>query len=443
MPEKTSMRQTAINIVKTLQAKGFIAYFAGGCVRDQIMKKEPEDYDIATTAKPEVVEKLFEKTIPVGKQFGVILVVCDGMQFEVATFREEGDYHDGRHPAFVHFSAPEKDAYRRDFTINGMFYDPIKNTMFDFVAGENDIQNKIIRSIGNSVERFREDKLRILRAVRFANTLNFSIEPSTRAAVQQMADQITVVSQERIRDELIKLFTRRRAGDGLHLLSDLGLLKVILPEIEAMKGVEQSPEFHPEGDVFIHTAMVMNQMKNPSTILAFGGLLHDVGKPPTFMIRNDKITFYTHEHVGVEMGRKILRRLRFSNDTIDGVLSCIDNHMKFANVKQMRIGKLKRFIDRSHFDEELELHRIDCKSSHGKLENYEFLKEKIEEYRLENLKPKPLINGHDLIEIGYQPGPVMKTILEEVYTLQLESKWKAKGEVLEWVQQNYPPKKTK
>ncbi|PIQ87253.1 MAG: phosphohydrolase [Candidatus Omnitrophica bacterium CG11_big_fil_rev_8_21_14_0_20_45_26] len=435
-----NLKADAIQIVTDLQKAGHIAYFAGGCVRDKLMGLTPTDYDIATTAKPEEVERLFKKTVSVGKQFGVTIVVRNQHHFEVATFREEGDYQDGRHPGRVSFSRPEKDALRRDFTINGMFFDPIQDKVIDYVDGQLDIQKKVIRTIGNPRDRFKEDKLRLLRAARFAVNLGFSITPETKKAIQEMASDIGCVSQERIRDELIKLFTRPRAGDGLYLLSELGLLKVILPEIEAMKGVQQSPEFHPEGDVFVHTAIILNQLKDPSPILAFGALLHDVGKPATQAVKEGKITFYSHEHVGAEMAEKILRRLRFSNHEIDGILSCVVNHMKFAAVQQMRLGKLKQFVTREGFDDELEFHRIDCLSSHGKLDNYQFLKLKLKEFEIENLKPKSLINGHDLKKIGIVSGPLMKTILDEVYVQQLEGKWQNKEEVLEWVQRTYQKK---
>ena len=427
----------AIRIVQKFREAGHTSYFAGGCVRDMIMRCEPTDFDIATTATPDIIEKMFEKTVPVGKQFGVMIVVLDESQFEVATFRGETDYADGRHPNQVYFTSPENDANRRDFTINGLFYDPIQSKVIDYVTGQADIQKKIVRTIGDPTTRFTEDKLRLLRAIRFANNLGFSIEKKTWDAIKQMASQITCVSHERIRDELIKLFTRKNAGDGLEMLFESGLLKHILPEIEMMKGVEQQPDFHPEGDVFVHTKILMNKLQNPSVTLAFGSLLHDVGKPETRSVENGRIRFYSHEHVGAEIAEKILRRLRFSNTEIEQILSCVTNHMKFANVKQMREGKLKQFITRANFLDELELHRIDCESSHGMLDNYSFLKGKIVEYQKENLKPKPFINGNDLIAIGIRPGPVIKQILEEAYTLQLEDKWKSKEEVLKWVRQKF------
>ncbi len=422
----------ASKIAQTLKEKGHVAYFAGGCVRDFLRGKDPKDYDIATTAPPEAVEKLFPKTIPVGKQFGVILVVEDGMNFEVAAFRSEGPYRDGRRPDQVRFTSPEEDAKRRDFTINGLFYDPFAHQVIDYVEGKKDIERRIIRAIGKPEVRFEEDKLRLLRAVRFAANLGFEIESQTRQWVQRLAPKIHQVSAERIRDELVKTFTRSGAGRGLDLLSSSGLLKEILPEIEIMKGVEQPPEFHPEGDVFIHTRMLLDCLENPSPVLAFAALLHDVGKPPTFQIREGRIRFYEHSRVGADMAEKILRRLRFSNDEIEAVRTCVDNHMKFANVKEMRVGKLKRFMSTSTFPTELELHRIDCQSSHGILDNYYFLQDKVEEFKKEELRPKSLLTGDDLLELGMKPGPGMKPILEEAYELQLENQIRNKEEARAW-----------
>ncbi len=424
--------RVAYEIARTLQEKGETAYFAGGCVRDFLRGETAKDYDIATTASPEAIEKLFPKTLPVGKQFGVILVLREGKQFEVATFRREGPYRDGRHPSEVSFTTPEEDARRRDFTVNGLFYDPFKRKLIDYVGGEEDISRKVIRSIGEAEARFEEDKLRLLRAVRFAANLGFTIEPKTWEAIRSLAPKIRQVSAERIRDELVKTFTRPGAARGLDLLSESGLLKEVLPEVEAMKGVEQPPEFHPEGDVFIHTRMLLERLKEPSVVLAFAALLHDVGKPRTFQIREGRIRFYEHSRVGAEMSREILKRLRFSNDEIEAVAISVDNHMKFANVKEMRVGKLKRFMSTATFPTELELHRIDCESSHGLLDNYEFLQKKIVDFGKEELKPKPLLTGNDLLALGMKPGPPMKPILEEAYELQLEHQIGTKDEALAW-----------
>lgn len=426
--------KSAYEIARTLKEKGYVAYFAGGCVRDFLRKEEPKDFDIATTASPDEVEKLFSKTIPVGKHFGVILVVKDGKNFEVATFRNEGPYYDGRHPSEVNFTSPEEDALRRDFTANGLFYDPFEKKVIDYVGGKEDIEKKLIRAIGEPQKRFEEDKLRLLRAVRFAANLNYQIEENTWNFITRLVPKINEVSAERMRDELIKTFTRPGAGRGLDLLMESGLLKEILPEVVAMKGCEQPPEFHPEGDVFIHTRMLLDKLDHPSVVLAFAALLHDVGKPPTFQIREGRIRFYEHAPLGARMAETILRRLRFSNDEIEQIMTCVDNHMKFANVKEMREGKLKRFMSAPTFPTEMELHRIDCESSHGLLDNYRFLKKKIEEYKEEELKPKPLLNGDDLKSLGMKPGPAMKPILEEAYEIQLEKRINNKEEALIWAQ---------
>lgn len=424
----------AFKIAQTLHDKGHTAFFAGGCVRDFLRGEVPKDYDIATTAAPEKVEALFPKTLAIGKQFGVILVVLEGESFEVATFRKEGPYRDGRHPSEVAFTSPEEDAKRRDFTVNGLFYDPFSKQVIDYVHGREDISRHLIQAIGDPEARFEEDKLRLLRAVRFAANLNYEIEKKTWEALRRRVSEIHAVSPERIRDELIKIFTRPGAGRGLELLSSSGLLKEILPEIETMKGVEQPPEFHPEGDVFIHTRMLLERLDRPSPVLAFAALLHDVGKPPTFQIREGRIRFYEHSRVGAGMSEKILKRLRFSNDEIEAVKTCVDNHMKFANVQEMREGKLKRFMSTSTFPTELELHRIDCQSCHGLLDNYYFLQKKAEEFKKEELRPKPLLNGHDLQALGMKPGPAMKPLLEEAYELQLENRFEDKEKALEWAQ---------
>jgi poly(A) polymerase len=426
----------AFRIAKTLKDKGFIVYFAGGCVRDHLMGQKPQDFDIATTAIPDEVEKFFSKTVPVGKQFGVLLVVESDIPFEVATFRCEGGYQDGRHPTRISFTQPEEDAKRRDFTVNGLFYDPFENQVIDFVGGLQDIPQKIIKAIGEPEARFNEDKLRLLRAIRFASTLNFEIEKKTWEAIRKKAPEILAVSPERIREELVKIFTRPGAARGFVLLSDSGLMKEILPEIEAMKGVAQPENFHPEGDVFEHTRLLLEFFQFPvSTILALSALFHDAGKPRTSAIRKGRLTFYEHSEEGAKIAESVMKRLRFSNEDIAGVCQCIANHMKFMDVKKMRAGKLKQFISRPYFDEEMELHRIDCEASHGMLDNYEFLKEKIKEYAHLELKPKPFVNGNDLIAMGMTPGPVMKPILEELYELQLEGTHKTREEALAWVSQ--------
>ena len=375
-------------------------------------------------------------------------------QFEVATFRSDEAYVDGRRPTSVRYASPEQDARRRDFTINGLFYDPFPprrtaaqaslrdssrgqpaptDQIIDFVGGRADIERKLVRTIGEPRERFAEDKLRLLRCIRFAANLGYEIEPATFVAVQEMASQINVVSAERIRDELIKLLTRPHAGRGLDLLDASGLLHEILPEISAMKGVEQPPEFHPEGDVFQHTRLMLDSLpENPSVVLAFSVLLHDVGKPPTFLRAPDRIRFNEHDRVGAEMAEGILRRLRFSNDEVEKIVLAVREHMKFQFVKEMRQSKLKRLMARYTFPDELELHRIDCASSHRNLENYEFLKAKASEMPPEVLKPQPLLTGHDLLALGLKPGPLVGQILHEVEELQLEDRLKSRAEALEF-----------
>ena len=427
------MKYTAISIVKRLREAGHTAYFNGGCVRDMVRGVEPEDIDIATSATPEQVQALFAKTVPVGAAFGVVLVLEGGHQFEVATFRSDEAYVDGRRPTSVRYGSSEEDARRRDFTINGLFYDPIADQIIDFVDGRADIERKVVRTIGEPRERFTEDKLRLLRCVRFAANLNYEIETATFDAVKEMATQITVVSAERIRDELVKILTRPHAGRGLELLDASGLLREILPEIVAMKGVEQPPAFHPDGDVFQHTRLMLDTLPpNPSVVLAFAVLLHDVGKPPTFVRAPDRIRFNEHDRIGAEMTEVILRRLRFSNDHIEKIFLCVREHMKFQFVKEMRPAKLKRLMVRETFPDELELHRIDCASSHRNLENYDFLKATAAATPPEVLKPTPLLTGHDLLALGLKPGPLVGLILHEVEELQLEEKLKSRAEALEF-----------
>ncbi len=429
------MKATATAIVRRLRDGGHIAYFNGGCVRDMVRGVEPHDIDIATRATPEQVQALFPKTVAVGAQFGVVLVLEGEHQFEVATFRSDEAYVDGRRPTSVRFGSPEEDAQRRDFTINGLFFDPIANEIIDFVGGREDIERRIVRAIGDPRQRFAEDKLRLLRCVRFASNLGFEIEDKTFAAVREMAAQIHVVSAERIRDELIKILTRAHAGCGLQLLDTSGLLKEILPEVAAMKGVEQPPEFHPEGDVFTHTKLMLDALPpNPSMVLAFAVLLHDVGKPPTFERATDRIRFNEHDRVGAAMAEAILRRLRFPNEQIEKIVLCVAGHMRFQHVQQMRPAKLKRILARETFADELELHRIDCQASHRNLENYEFMRCKASELPPEVIKPQPLLTGHDLLTLGLKPGPKVGQILREVEELQLEERLKSKAEALAYAQ---------
>ncbi|MBM3858611.1 MAG: CCA tRNA nucleotidyltransferase [Verrucomicrobia bacterium] len=414
------MKQTAVNIVRRLREAGHTAYFAGGCVRDMVRGIEAHDFDIATSATPEQIRSLFARTIPVGAAFGVVLVLEDGHQFEVATFRNDETYLDGRRPSGVRFGTPQEDAQRRDFTVNGMFYDPLEDKLLDWVGGQADIERRLIRTIGEPRHRFGEDKLRMLRCLRFATTLGYEIEPATFEAVREMAPQISVVSAERIREELVKIFTRAHPGRGLVLLEQSGLLREVLPEVAAMKGVEQPAEFHPEGDVFEHVKLMLDGMPSePSLTLAFAVLLHDVGKPPTFSV-SDRIRFNEHDKLGAEMAETILRRLRFSNEEIERIVLCVAEHMRFRHVQEMRTAKLKRILARPTFADELELHRLDCIASHGSLDNVDFLLKKAAETPPEVVKPKPLVNGRDLLEIGFTTGTLVGAVLREIEELQLE-----------------------
>ncbi|MBI1977115.1 MAG: CCA tRNA nucleotidyltransferase [Candidatus Omnitrophica bacterium] len=432
----------ATQIVKRLRDKGFQALFAGGCVRDRLMGNPPKDIDIATDALPEQIQTLFPRTVPVGIQFGVILVVEEGAAFQVATFRSDGKYLDGRHPVEVNYSkTPPEDASRRDFTINGLYFDPIAQKILDFVGGREDIQKKIVRTIGDPKARFQEDKLRLLRAVRFASTLEFEIEKETFAALRALADKIAEVSAERVREELVKLLSGGHAERGLALLDETGLLPKILPEVSRMKGVEQPPQFHPEGDVFIHTKMMMGMLDHlpeRPAVLAMSTLLHDVGKPPTFRQAPDRIRFDNHDRVGARMARDICHRLRFSNDEIDQIAEGVEKHMDFKNAPKMREATLKRFMRRPTFEWEIEMHRMDCLASHRDLTVYQFLTQKYAEFKKEVPKPKLWVSGDDLIQMGFAPGPRFKEILSAVEDEQLEHHLNSKEETMQWVLKKFP-----
>jgi poly(A) polymerase len=434
-------KSAATDIARRLQEAGYTAYFAGGCVRDELLGLDPHDYDIATSAKPSEVQKLFPHTQAVGAHFGVILVMEHGRAFEVATFRSDHEYIDGRRPEMVTFSTPEEDAARRDFTINGMFHDPVADQFIDFVGGREDLKSKTLRAIGDPVARFREDKLRLLRAVRFAARFGYEIDPTTWEAIKTHAADIHAVSAERIREELVKILAHANRVRGFDLLDQSGLLKEILPEIEALKGCEQPAQFHPEGDVFVHTrAMLELLAPDAPATLALAVLFHDIGKPPTFRYHadEDRIRFSGHDRVGANMTEKLMARLRFSRDDIDRVAEAVRQHMVFKDVQNMRTAKLKRFMAREGFDEELELHRVDCQSSHGALDNYDFLKAKAEEFANEPLIPPPLVTGHDLMALGWKPGPHFGPILEAVQTAQLEGTLTTREEAIAWVRYNYP-----
>jgi poly(A) polymerase len=447
--------RAARNVAQTLRAAGHQAYFAGGCVRDLLLGLSPKDYDVATSAKPEVVLSLFpdKKTLTVGAHFGVVLVCeSDGTSTEVATFRHDGAYTDGRRPDAVQFSTdPREDVLRRDFTVNGMLLDPeiydrtedaVQATL-DFVGGRNDLAARTIHAIGDPALRFAEDKLRMLRAVRFAARLGFAIEPATATAIRQLASQITIVSPERIRDEITLILTEGGARRGFELLDQLGLLVHILPEIAKLHGVQQPPEYHPEGDVWVHTLLLLEKLPpNPSPTLAWGALLHDVGKPATFRAPDpadphDRIRFNGHVEVGVRISEVILARLRFSNEEIDQIVALVKNHMRFGDVRHMRESTLKRFLRLPRFDEHLALHRMDCLSSHCDLSLYDFAKETYEAAPVESIQPKLLLTGRELIAAGYQPGPRFKKMIEAAEDAQLEGVVTTPTEALRFVQERF------
>ena len=435
---------TAIRISAQLRARGFQAWLVGGCVRDLVLGREPKDYDITTDARPDQVLAIFPNAQLVGAQFGVMLVDA----VEVATFRSDHSYEDGRHPTQVTFETdPKQDVLRRDFTINGLLLDPaaltskdslasVSSRVIDYVGGLSDLRGKIIRAIGDPEQRFEEDHLRMLRAVRFAARFGFDIEPVTMAAIQKLHHRIARVSAERIRDELVRILTEGQPRRGFELLDASGLLGDILPEVAAMKGVEQPPEFHPEGDVWIHTLLMLEGLRSPTPTLALGVLLHDVGKPGTFRVA-ERIRFDGHVELGEEIAHRILTRLKFSNADIEQVIALIANHMRFKHVPEMRDSTLKRMLRMDRFEEHLELHRLDCASSHGHFENYEFAKAKFEESPPEVLRPARLLTGNDLIEAGYRPGPDFGRMLEAAEDAQLESKIHTKQEALELVQSTF------
>jgi tRNA nucleotidyltransferase/poly(A) polymerase len=441
------MSQTgAIEIADDLRSHSFQAWLVGGCVRDLILGREPSDYDISTDARPEDLLRLFPRAQLVGAQFGVVLV--NGI--EIATFRSDHSYVDGRHPGQVVFETdPKQDVLRRDFTINALLLDPtvlnsslpLYSQVVDYVGGLADLRDGVVRAIGDPEQRFAEDHLRMLRAVRFAARLGFEIEPSTLAAIQKLHAQILRVSPERIRDELVRILTEGGARRGFELMDQSGLLGDILPEVSALKGVAQPPEFHPEGDVWTHTLIMLAGLHSPSPALAFGVLLHDVGKPGTFRVA-DRIRFDGHVELGERMAHEILNRLRFSNAEADQVIALIANHMRFSHVHQMRESTLKRMLRLPAFEEHLELHRLDCSSSHGHLDNYEFAKTRFEQSAPEELRPQRLVTGDDLIAAGYSPGPEFSRMLEVAEDAQLEARIQSKEEGLRLVRSTFgPPEK--
>lgn len=430
-----NLDSVAREVVCRLREQGYVAYYAGGYVRDRLLgiNHKQADIDIATNARPETIASLFHKVVGVGEHFGVMLVIEQGVTFEVATFRSDVGIADGRHPERVVYSTAEQDARRRDFTINGLFYDPVEDKVLDYVGGRRDLQEGIIRSIGDAEQRFREDYLRLLRAVRFSARFSFSIEPYTWKSIVHHAPAIIKVSQERIFQELTKMLTGPNPRLAMQLLYDCGLMAHVLPEVNTLAGVEQPPEFHPEGDVLEHTLLALEKLHSePSTVTAWSTLLHDIGKPSTKTVE-DRIRFNNHHHVGAQMARRVLRRLRAPRRLIEEVSDCIDNHMNWMNVTRMRLSTLKKFLARPTIEDELELHRVDCLSSHGDLQNYYFIKEKQKEFAEESLRPQPLLGGKDLIELGFTPGPRFGEILDAVYEQQLEEHITTKEQAIDWV----------
>ena len=435
-------RDLADKICRTLHDAGHQAFLVGGCVRDLELGREPLDYDVSTDAHPPRVQQLFPDSLAIGAQFGVVLVFDGSSEVEVATFRSDIGYSDGRHPDSVVFtSSAREDVTRRDFTINGLLLDPLTGEVFDYVGGRADLRARLIRAIGDAEARFREDKLRMVRAVRFSARFDFAIEPATLAAIKKLAPEITVVSAERLRDELTKILTEGAARRGFELLDETGLLREILPEVSRMKGVEQPPQFHPEGDVWIHTLLILGMLPaGVSPTLAWGALLHDVGKPPTFTPPSGpdgRIRFDHHVEVGTTIAGVIARRLRFTNEETEQVAALVANHLRFKDVPQMRSSTLKRFVRLPNFEEHLELHRMDCLSSHRNLENYEFVRRFLSETPPDEVRPARLVTGDDLKAMGLNPGPAFKEILRNVEDAQLEGRVRNREDALELIRAEF------
>ncbi len=420
-----NVREAGVEVAGRLAAAGHLALFAGGCVRDRLLGREPDDYDIATSATPAEVTGFFPRANLVGAHFGVVIVKHGGHQVEVATFRTDGCYRDARRPDRVEFSTPEEDAKRRDFTINGLFEDPIEGRVIDHVGGLADLRARRLRAIGRPEARFHEDALRLMRAVRFATRLGFEIEPETRAALASCADLLARISVERVRDEFTRILTGPDRRRGVELLVDTGLMRHIIPEIHDLIGCGQPPEYHPEGDVYTHT-MIMLELLDPDAPpdLCLATLLHDIAKPATRTVdvETGRIRFNGHDKLGAEMTTAILRRLRYPNEVIDRASFMVARHMQFMHVRDMRVAKVRRFMGAPTFAGEMELHRVDCASSNGFTDNYDFLREKEREFASEPVLPPPLVTGRDLIDRGLEPGPRFREILDQIQTEQLEGR---------------------
>jgi poly(A) polymerase len=430
-------KEKALAIVKRLRDEKYQAFLAGGCVRDELLGKVPKDYDIATDAQPSDVQRIFSQTIPIGTQFGVVLVVLEGESFAVTTFRFDGPYLDGRHPSHVRFGSMEEDIRRRDFTINGMLYDTYEKRVIDLVGGEKDLKRGLVRAIGEPRQRFEEDRLRMVRAIRFAAGLRFNIEENTLRAIQGQAPTITQVAWERIGEETTRVLTEGGARRGFELLDATGLLGVLLPEVVALKGVEQSPEYHPEGDVFTHTLGLLGHLTAPTETLAYGCLLHDIAKAPCFERRGEKITFYNHTEKGAEMALEILKRLKRSRADWERVAFLVKNHLRYTQAPKMRLSTLKRFLREDAIEELLELCRIDALSANGDLQYYNFCKQKLAEFKEEEIHPEPLLKGKDLISMGFSPGPIFQEILKQIEEGQLNGEIITKDQALDWVYKKY------
>ncbi|MDD4871021.1 MAG: CCA tRNA nucleotidyltransferase [Kiritimatiellae bacterium] len=424
----------AVTAIRRLQSAGFTAYLAGGCVRDILLKTKPKDYDIATSASPSEVEHLFPDSITSGKSFAVTRSPVEGVFFEIATFRMDHAYNDGRRPEKVSFTDPETDATRRDFTINAIFMDPVKNEFHDFAGGIDDLKAGIVRCVGDPEKRFAEDHLRMMRAVRFAGVLDFSLHPITADAIRNNSRMLARISPERIHDELTRiLMESKKSGDSIILMDKLGLLEVILPEIATMKGQNQPPEFHPEGDVFTHTTAMLNIMEQRSPHLAYAILFHDIGKPATAKIDSGRVRFNGHASEGAHLAEEIMRRLRFSSEEMETIIYCVKNHMRFMDVQKMKRSTLRRLVGAPTFQIEIELHRLDCIASHGDLSNWLFLKDFRKQLAEEPILPKPLITGNDIIAMGIPESPRIGTLRTLAYNAQLEGKFKERKELLEWL----------
>ena len=428
----------AAAIVRRLRDEGFQAYVGGGAPRDLLLGARPADYDIATDARPEQVRALFERTIPVGEQFGVILVLLNETPYEVATFRADGEYLDGRRPTRVHFCAPREDALRRDFTVNALMFDPVECRILDFAGGRRDLRLRRIRTVGDPDLRFGEDHLRLIRAVRFAARLDFRIERKTFAAIRRLAPAIRKVAAERLGAEWVKILTGPHAGQALRLLADSGLLAHLMPEAEAMRGCAQPPNFHPEGDVFTHTCLMLGKADRPSPTLALALLLHDIAKPPTQRFTAERIRFDGHCELGAEMAGRICRRLKLPRAVIERVQYLVANHLKIKDAPNMRPARLKRFLREEGFPELLALFRLDTMASHGDLETCEWCRRTFEQLSHEEIAPPPLLSGHDLLAMGYRPGPLFKTILTAIETAQLDGELSTADEARALVRRQFP-----